>query len=73
MGKIRKISNVIINHINMEVIYISLTILGLISQYFIIKFAIKSALQKNLEQQEEYLKLIAELQSILNKHLLNQK
>lgn len=57
----------------MEVIYISLTILGLISQYFIIKFAIKSALQKNLEQQEEYLKLIAELQSILNKHILNQK
>lgn len=57
----------------MEIIYISLAILGLISQYFIIKFAIKSALQKNLEQQEEYLKLIAELQSILNKHILNKK
>lgn len=57
----------------MELAYIILAIFGIISQYFIIKFAIKSALQKNLEQQEEYLKLIAELQSILNKHILNQK
>ncbi|WP_249489612.1 hypothetical protein [Elizabethkingia miricola] len=57
----------------MEIYYILLALFGLISQYFIIKYAIKSALQKNLEQQEEYLKLIAELQSILNKSLLNKK
>ncbi|PUB34659.1 hypothetical protein C8J95_102325 [Elizabethkingia sp. YR214] len=56
----------------METVYISLILFGIISQYFIIKFAIRSALQKNLEQQEEYLKLIAGLQSILNKHLLNK-
>lgn len=54
-------------------LYIILVLIGLFLQYFIIKLAIKSALQKNLEQQEEYLKLIAELQSILNKHLLNNK
>ncbi len=57
----------------MEGLYIILILIGLCIQYFIIKFAIKSALQKNLEQQEEYLKLIAELQSILNKHFINKK
>ncbi|MCT3642273.1 hypothetical protein [Elizabethkingia anophelis] len=57
----------------MEITYIILAIFGLASQYLIIKYAIKNALQRNLEQQEEYLKLIAELQSILNKHLLNKK
>lgn len=61
------------NSNNMELAYITLAIFGLVSQYFIIKLAIKSALQKNFEQQEEYLKLIAELQSILNKSLLNKK